>query len=179
MTAAGSSYEQSQFYARVRCLFLYLVAAKNLVMIGVLTRQEINEVLARCIVGRIGCSDGKRVYVVPINYVFDGKSIIAHSLEGMKINMMRKHPEVCFEVDEVTDLSNWRSVILWGIYQELKEERERYAAMKLFVDHMIRSRHAEAKAVTTNEVHTAKPEKLKPVIYRILLEEVTGRYEHS
>lgn len=148
-------------------------------MIGVLTRQEINEVLTRCIVGRIGCSDGKRVYVVPINYVFDGKFIIAHSLEGMKINMMRKNPEVCFEVDEVKDLSNWRSVIVWGIYQELTEARERYAAMKLFVDHMIQSRHAEAKAITANEVHTAKPEKLKPIIYRILLEEATGRYEHS
>lgn len=154
-------------------------AVKKQIMIGTLTTQEINEVLTRGIVGRIGCSDGKKLYVVPINYVFDGKFIIAHSLEGMKINMMRKNPEVCFEVDEMKDLSNWRSVIVWGIYQELKEERERYAAMKLFVDRMIHSRHAEAKVITSNETHTAKPEKLKPIIYRILLQEATGRFEHS
>ena len=50
---------------------------------------------------------------------------MAHSLKGMKIEMMRKKPKVCFEVDEMKNFTNWRSVIVWGEYQEFTEERER------------------------------------------------------
>jgi uncharacterized protein len=32
--------------------------------------------------------------------------------------MMRRNPEVCFEVDRVEDLVNWDSVIGWGTYEE-------------------------------------------------------------
>jgi uncharacterized protein len=99
-------------------------------MIGNLTQEAALEVLQSNLLGRIGCSDGKKVYVVPVNYVFDGKYIIAHSVAGMKIDMMRKNPAVCFEVDEMKDLRNWKSVILWGEYQELTNERDRYPAMK-------------------------------------------------
>lgn len=154
---------------------------KRVPMIGTLTGKEIHDVLSRNIVGRIGCTDGKKTYVVPINYVFNGKDIIAHSLEGMKIQMMRKNPAVCFEVDEMADLTNWQSVIAWGVYQELKDERERYAAMKLFVDRMIHmklSRDAASKTVALEHVH-GKPGSSRPVIYRILLHELSGRYEKT
>ena len=63
--------------------------------------------------------------MVPGNYIYDGHFIMAHSLKGMKIEMMRKKPKVCFEVDEMKNFTNWRSVIVWGEYQEFTEERER------------------------------------------------------
>lgn len=56
----------------------------------------------------------KITYVVPVNYVYDGKFIIAHSVAGMKIQMMRKNRDVCFEVDEMKSITNWKSVIAWG-----------------------------------------------------------------
>ncbi|MEJ0105924.1 MAG: pyridoxamine 5'-phosphate oxidase family protein [Bacteroidota bacterium] len=59
-------------------------------MIGRLTHEQIEEVLKENVLGRIGCSDGKKIYVVPVNYIYDGKYIIAHSVMGMKIEMMRK-----------------------------------------------------------------------------------------
>lgn len=149
-------------------------------MIGSLSYEAAKEVLASNIIGRIGCTDGTKTYVVPVNYVFDGKYIIAHSVLGMKIRMMRKNPKVCFEVDEMKSLTNWKSVIIWGDYQELTEERDRYAAMKLFVDrtmHMKISETALPPEMSGQRLHPRSPGNIKPVVYRIVIEEMTGRYE--
>jgi len=149
-------------------------------MIGKLTPQQIEDFLQENVVGRIGCSNGKKTYVVPVNYVYDGKYIIGHSVAGMKIEMMRKNPQVCFEVDEMKSFTNWKSVIAWGEYQELKEERERFAAMKLFVERMIRLKISETAVppeATENRVHPRSPGNIKPVIYRIVVAGRSGRFE--
>jgi nitroimidazol reductase NimA-like FMN-containing flavoprotein (pyridoxamine 5'-phosphate oxidase superfamily) len=69
-------------------------------------------------VGRLGCSTDGKMYIVPVTFVYDGTYIYAHSKEGLKIKMMRNNPSVCFEVDIIDNLTNWRSVILWGEYEE-------------------------------------------------------------
>lgn len=151
-------------------------------MIGKLNEEQIEEVLTLNILGRIGCNDGRKTYVVPVNYVYEANHIIAHSVVGMKIEMMRKNPEVCFEVDEMKTLTNWKSVIAWGRYQELTDERDRYYAMKIFVDrmmHMKISVTAQPPELTAGRVHPLSQGNIKPVIYRILLGEKTGRYEND
>jgi len=149
-------------------------------MIGRLTHEQIEEVLRENVVGRIGCSEGKKIYVVPVNYIYDGKYIIAHSVMGMKIEMMRKNPQVCFEVDEIKNFTNWKTVIAWGEYQELHDERDRYYAMKLFVDRVIRMKISETAIppeISEQRVHPRSPGNIKPIIYRIVISESTGRYE--
>ena len=148
-------------------------------MLGKLTTSEIDELLYSANLGRIGCSFNGKTYVVPVNYVYDGRSIIAHSVEGMKINMMRRNNHVCFEVDEVQNNKNWKSVIAWGTYQEITGERERYHAMKLFVDRMFKlkiSTTAHPPELSAERLRSSN-QSVKPVIYRILLSEKTGRYE--
>ncbi len=149
-------------------------------MIGKLNTQEIEELLSENHLGRIGCRDGNKIYVVPVNYVYDGRYIFGHSVNGMKIEMMRKYPTVCFEVDEIKDFKNWKSVITWGQYQELIGERERYEAIKLFVDRMLKMKISETAIppeTSEQRIHPRAPGNIKPVIYRILLDEKTGRYE--
>ncbi len=149
-------------------------------MIGTLTDEQIEEVLKGNVLGRVGCSEGNKVYVVPINYVYDGKHIIGHSVVGMKIRMMRNNPAVCFEVDEMKSFTNWKSVIVWGQYEELTDERERYPAMKLFVDRMLRMKISETAIppeLSEQRVHPRSPGNIKPVIYRIIITEKTGRFE--
>lgn len=51
-------------------------------MFGELTRKEIEEVLARQIVGRIGCHADGRTYIVPISYASDGEFSIVHTAAG-------------------------------------------------------------------------------------------------
>ena len=151
-------------------------------MIGKLTYEEMEAVLLENVMGRIGCNDGDKTYIVPVNYVYDGKFIIAHSLEGMKIEMMRKNPQVCFEVDEMKSFTHWKSVIAWGEYQELTHERDRYYAMKLFTDRMIHlktSKTAAAPSITEHGAPSKAPENKRPVIYRIVLVHKTGRFENE
>ena len=151
-------------------------------MIGTLTDEQIEEVLKENVLGRIGCNDGKKTYIVPVNYVYDGKHIIAHSVAGMKIEMMRKNPDICFEVDVMKSFTNWKSVIAWGEYQELKNERDRYYAMKLFVDRMIHmkvSKTAIAPNTAEKKLHPPSTGNIKPIVYRIVITEKTGRFENQ
>lgn len=150
-------------------------------MIGRLCPEQIEEILSSNHLGRIGCKDSEQVYIVPINYVYDGNSIIAHSVYGMKIEMMRKNPNVCFQVDLIKDYFNWESVIAWGEYKELTDERERYEAIKLFADRMMRLKISETAIppeISEQRIHPRASGNIRPIIYRIILTEKTGRYEH-
>jgi uncharacterized protein len=134
------------------------------------------------VLGRLGCNEGTRNYVVPVNYVYDGKYIIAHSVMGMKIEMMRKNPHVCFEVDEMKTFTNWKSVIAWGEYQELTDQRDRFLAIRLFVDRMMHikiSKTAVPPALAEETVYLQLAGNIKPIIYRIVIAEKTGRFENE
>ncbi len=146
-------------------------------MLGELTRDEIEGVLARGTVGRIGCHANGRTYVVPVTYVYDGDDIYGHTAEGMKVRMMRENPHICFEVDEEHDLANWKSVIAWGTYEELEGE-EAIHAMQLLVTRLASKIPVAAGAAPLpiaghGTVLTGKP----AIIYRINLREKTGRFE--
>jgi uncharacterized protein len=89
-------------------------------MWGDLDEGQIIDLLKSELIGRIGCFDGNKVYVVPVTYVYDNGYIYGHTKDGLKIRMMRKNPNVCFEVDWMKDMSNWKSVILYGTFEELE-----------------------------------------------------------
>ncbi|NLR77961.1 pyridoxamine 5'-phosphate oxidase family protein [Chitinophaga eiseniae] len=150
-------------------------------MLGELNNEEIDQVLANNVTGRIGCTEDGKVYIVPISYAFNNTYIIAHSREGMKIDMMRKHPLVCFQVDEMTDLSNWRSVVLWGNYEEITDPKERYYAMKFLVSRLAQLPVSETAGVAQMHQELQAEEStahiIRPVVYRIRIKEKTGRFE--
>lgn len=144
-------------------------------MIGVLGPEQIDLVLRSQVVGRIGVHADGRSYVVPVSYVYDGDVIYSHSAEGLKLRMMRANPEVCFQVDDMKGMANWRSVIAWGRFEELAGDQARAAIDLLF---------ARLSPLTSSE--TAGPVGRTSgrgghggVAYRILLTERTGRYERQ
>lgn len=140
-------------------------------MLGELSRSEVENVLRSGLIGRIGCHAYGKTYVVPITYAYDGTYVYAHSAEGMKIHMMRANPHVCFEVDAMDDLANWQSVVAWGTFQELHGEAA-HKAMELLVDY-IEPRVEGPPGVSVHPRSSTEP----VVLYRILLEEKTGRFE--
>jgi nitroimidazol reductase NimA-like FMN-containing flavoprotein (pyridoxamine 5'-phosphate oxidase superfamily) len=151
-------------------------------MLGQLDKKEIEKVLNENVLGRIGCHDQDRTYVVPVTYVYDGTSILAHSVEGLKIRMMRANPQVCFEVDDVKDFTNWKSVILWGEYEEITDADEKNEVMQQFVDRVMRLKISETALppeTTETRLHPRSPGVIKPVIYKIKIKEMTGRYEQA
>jgi len=152
-------------------------------MLGALSPIEIEDLLHEQIVGRIGCYSENRVYVVPISYAYDGKYIYCHTYEGMKVNVMRKNPKVCFQVDEMKDMGNWKSVIGWGEFEELKDEEERHKALLLLIKRPL----PVISSVTT---HLGKTWPFTPsgnnglrdipgIVFRISLNEKTGKCEQT
>ena len=113
-------------------------------MIGELTNDQIDQVLASQMVGRIGCHVEERTYIVPVAFAFDGQYIYAHSRNGLKISMMRRNPTVCFEVDIIENMGNWRSVIVQGVYEELKTGALQLLAFKLLSDRLSPVRTSQA-----------------------------------
>ncbi|MBL7872549.1 MAG: pyridoxamine 5'-phosphate oxidase family protein [Cyclobacteriaceae bacterium] len=145
-------------------------------MLGTLTKTQIDQVLDSQVLGRIGCYADGRVFVVPITYVYDGDFIYAHSKEGMKINMMRNHPKVCFEVDVVEDMANWRSVILWGEYEELEGKLSQEKGMNVIMEKLVPLISSQSFRYYDN--HSIKPKtQPKSIVFRIKITERTGRYE--
>jgi nitroimidazol reductase NimA-like FMN-containing flavoprotein (pyridoxamine 5'-phosphate oxidase superfamily) len=73
--------------------------------------------------------------VVPVNYNFDGEFALIHSLPGLKINAMRNRPRVCLQVDEIEGEFRWRSVLAFGVYEEIKSGEERARV----INHLLKS----------------------------------------
>lgn len=148
-------------------------------MIGELNISEIEELLRQQFVGRIGCYDNGEVYIVPVSYAYDGSNVFVRSYEGKKLDMMRAHPDVCFQVDDTTDMANWKSVIVWGRFEELKGE-ERLNALRI----LLRRQLPLSTSVTTQIGETwpfseTELDKLKDVVFRIVIYRKTGRFEYT
>src|SRR6185295_10307374 len=152
-------------------------------MIGKLTSEEIEELLHQQFIGHLGCQDKDTVYVVPVSYAYEEGKIYCHSFEGQKVEMMRNNPKVCFQVDEIKDRANWKSVITWGNFEEIDDEIERRKALhilsarRLPISSSITTHLGETWPFTDEGANVLKG--IDGLFFRILLKEKTGEYECS
>ena len=150
-------------------------------MLGKLNRTEIEEVLTNQIIGRIACHANNMSYIVPISYAYDGESVYARTYEGLKINLMRENPNVCFQTDIMENMANWKSVIAWGEFKELTEDSERNVGIQKLM-----ARKIEGIASETVKLSPIWPfasdeysNEIDGIIFCIRLSEKTGRFERS
>ena len=149
-------------------------------MFGTLDPVEIETLLNRQLIGRIGCHTADKVYVVPISYAYDGEYIYGHAFEGLKIDMMRQNPSVCFEVDDTHNLATWQSVICWGHFEELAQGASREAAVHILEKRVLPVLHSQTMRLeSTWPFHSGHNEVIKGIIFRIKLGEKTGRFERA
>src|SRR4029078_12719406 len=95
------------------------------IMFGKLVNQEINQVLSENIFGRIGFTDNVNSYIIPISYAFHDNTIYCHTRQGTKLEVMRKNPSVCFEVEAISDMANWKTILCMGTFKEIENKEER------------------------------------------------------
>ena len=100
-------------------------------MQGELETREIDNLLSDNYIGRIGCHANGKTYVVPISYAYYDQTIYAHTYDGMKVQMMRDNPNVCFQIDKMHGIADWESVITWGVYEEIVDKDKRMEALKI------------------------------------------------
>lgn len=149
-------------------------------MLGELNQEQIEQLLRRQVTGRIACTDRGTPYIVPVNYVYDGKRIVGHSTPGKKIDMMRKNPKVCFQVDEIKTVFNWQSVIAWGRFEEITDIDEKERAMQALTHRImpLAERPADHTSHGLSEKEGDIGTKLELIIYQVVLVTKTGRFEH-
>jgi nitroimidazol reductase NimA-like FMN-containing flavoprotein (pyridoxamine 5'-phosphate oxidase superfamily) len=151
-------------------------------MLGELSAQEIEELLSIEVTGRIGCHADGRTYVVPITYAYQSTFVYCHSPDGLQIRMMRKNPVVCFEVDRVEDLGNWRSVIATGRFEELSGREALDAMDVLIARFMVIERLNDphpSYVFRESEVEPPRADGREIVLFRIHLAKKTGRFERT
>lgn len=150
-------------------------------MLGELTEQQIDALLKTQVTGRLGCHADSLTYVVPVNYTYDGRCIYAHSADGMKIRMMRKNPEICFQVDAIESVFKWQSVILWGRFEEIEEMDEQQRVMQGIIHRIMplseKPSSHPSHGITANESDIGTSIDL--VVYRIVITKKTGRFERD
>ena len=150
-------------------------------MIGEMTEEQIERLLSSQMIGRIGCCDNGRAYVVPVTYAYAGGFIYAHSSEGRKVELMRHNPNVCFEVENVTNMANWQSVIVEGAFEELVGD-EASRAMELLMERFLPFMGTVSETLMPSHeaappVHGNKPGNHQAVVYRVRVSQKTGRFE--
>ncbi len=151
------------------------------VMTGELNITQINNILNSQVIGRLACTDGKRPYIIPVTYAYDGKYIYGQSNEGSKLDILRKNPSICFEVDVMTDLYNWQSVIISGKFEEIKNTKNQMRAKDVFFNRVF-------PLATSNVIHHHEHDvtatiddrtRIKSVLYRIKINKLSGRFERQ
>lgn len=121
--------------------------------------------------GKLACARDGQPYLVPVTFSKDGGYLYGFSLEGQKIEWMRANPKVCVQVEEFVDKSHWKSVIVYGEFEELPDmvghKVQREKAWSLL------SKHAEwwAPGGQKPAGETPRPH----LFYRIRIVDVTGR----
>ncbi len=147
-------------------------------MLGELNEIQIRNILLSHTVGRIGCINGNKPYIVPVTYIYEENYIYSQTNEGLKLDMMRQHKEVCFQVDMIIDMANWQSVMIEGEFEELRGQPAIAARDNLY--------NRIFPLLTSATIHphehevTGEPDnsnRVKPVMYRIKIKKMTGRFE--
>ncbi|HEY0355242.1 MAG TPA: pyridoxamine 5'-phosphate oxidase family protein, partial [Flavisolibacter sp.] len=153
-------------------LFINHSPLKDPHMLGTLSNEKIEELLHNQVVGRIGCHADGETYVVPISYAYDGQYIYCHTHEGKKASFMRKNPAICFEVEEMNTMANWKSVVVQGIYEEIKGHHERNASMQILLNRYL----PIMSSITTHlgqhwPFHPDDTGEIDGIVFRILIKE--------
>lgn len=151
-------------------------------MFGQLNEWEIEEVLTQQLLGRIGWYDDGQTFIVPICYAYQDGYIYARTYEGMKLKAMRKNPHVCFEVESIITMVNWKTVLCQGRYEELTDINERNRGIKILHDRVL--------PIIENQTLMDSPhwpfsssniseDNIEGIVFRLHLTAKTGRFERE
>ncbi|WP_299976186.1 pyridoxamine 5'-phosphate oxidase family protein [Desulfobacula sp.] len=78
--------------------------------------KEIEKILQESNVCRLAMVDGDKPYMVPMNFGYRDACLFFHSAkEGRKIDLIKKNPNVCFEVDQLIRLKKAKLACDWGV----------------------------------------------------------------
>lgn len=139
---------------------------------------QCERLLADNYVGRLAYIANNQPYVVPSTYYFDPqeKSILCFASNGHRVDSLRKHDKVSFQVDKIESFRHWESVQVHGNFQELTGNRAKHY-LQLFAEGVQRTidhKNAERPHFLSHFSGRLQEAEM-PVVYRIAVTEITGK----
>jgi nitroimidazol reductase NimA-like FMN-containing flavoprotein (pyridoxamine 5'-phosphate oxidase superfamily) len=107
-------------------------------------RGEIDRILRKATVCRLGLVDGAIAYIVPLSFGYEGNTLYFHSArEGKKIDLLKRNAVVCFQFDVDAEpvrsetscgwTMRYRSVIGSGTASFVEDPGGKSSAMKIIM----------------------------------------------
>ncbi len=138
-------------------------------------RAEMLRILSDARVCRLAMSDADRPYLVPLTFALDGEDLVLHSAPaGRKIDILRRNPAVCFEVEQGVEINvgpspcetgmRFRTVIGRGVVEFVEDGPERARLLALFGPRY----GAPDRPLSRNRVE-------RTVVLRVRVTELTGK----
>ena len=138
---------------------------------------EMDRLLDRMPVGRLGMSTDDGPYVVPVNFIYADECIYFHSgLKGKKVEALRTDPRVCFVVDEPGPQVTWEqgcgitqiyeSVMCFGKAEFIKDISERRRILEMLISKYLPGNN-HVTLLDKNVKNTA--------VVRLRIEQMTGK----
>ena len=139
-------------------------------------KRIIEEMLSQSTICRIAMVDQGEAYLLPFNYGYRENCIYIHSAaHGKKIDVLRAHPRVCFEVEQKSDLvkgekaCDWstlfRSVVGYGDIEIITEPGEKKEGLEVI---MAQHGGADFTDFDENNVNAV-------VILKLVIDSITGK----
>jgi uncharacterized protein len=138
--------------------------------IRTLDRDECERILSRNRVGRLAYARQNRVDIEPLHYVYHAGWIYGRTSHGAKLQATGSEWwPVAFEVDEVEDVFQWRSVVVHGGFYALDEHGPEWESAQW------RQGVELLRQIVPETFGGDDPVPHRRVVFRIALQEVTGR----
>ena len=136
-------------------------------MMKTLNTEEGRRLLKTARVVRLGCIVEGEPYVVPLNCHLEGDYLYSHSLPGLKIAGLRKNPKACVQVDDIESELRWRSVMAFGMYEEITNPNERADVLNKLL-------HKFSLLTPVESAIALDGAAAEVIVFRIKIERLTG-----
>lgn len=119
-------------------------------------RETINKILDEAFVCHVGFTIDDKPFVIPTGYARSGDDLLIHGSSASRmLRAMAWEIDVCVTVTLIDGLvlarsafhhsMNYRSVVIFGKAKIVKDEQEKYEALRLFTEHVVPNRWAEIR----------------------------------
>ncbi len=136
---------------------------------------EIEEIVRKASICRLGLVDGDEPYVVPVCFGYERNALYFHgNLMGRKVELIKKNNKICFEmetdveVQKGEDACDWamkyRSVIGLGRAGILGNDEEKTHGLKLIMKHY-----------SEDEFSFPKSKLVETLVVRVDIESIGGK----
>jgi len=142
---------------------------------GITDIDEIERIIEKAICCRIGLADNDEPYIVPVCFGYERNTLYFHgALEGRKVELIKKHNKVCFEIDTDVEVvkteepcswtMKYRSVIGVGRAYILESYEEKTHGLRLIM-----------KQYSEGEFTFPKSKLDSILVVRVNIESITGK----